>query len=156
LQVPAVFSLSPAEQEAMTQMMSRGYLAQAPNPSQVPFVPHVADPSSLQRPRGSGEPRSMGQQVPSRPLRLHELQAPVQATLQHTPSAQCSEAHSLFALQAAPLIFLPQLPLTHLWPLTHWLSVAHWAKQEPAPELHENGAQIFVAPGLHCPAPLQA
>ena len=68
--------------------VSRAYFEQPPNPSQSPVCPQLARPASLQTLRGSGLSASIGQQVPSRPVRLQETHAPWQATLQQTPSAQ--------------------------------------------------------------------
>ena len=69
------------------------YFAQPPMPSQVPVCPQLAGPWSRQTPRGSGASASIGQQRPSRPVRLQVTQAPLQATLQQTPSAQKPDAH---------------------------------------------------------------
>jgi hypothetical protein len=52
-------------------------------------------------------------QVPTEPVRLQASQAPPQAVLQHTPSTQLPEVHSLLAAHVAPLDFL----LTQLVPL---------------------------------------
>jgi hypothetical protein len=56
---------------------------------------------------------SSGQQVPSCPMRLQEMHAPLQATLQQTPSAQKADAQSDPFWQAAPFGRGPQLPTTH-------------------------------------------
>jgi hypothetical protein len=157
-QVPAVFSRFPVpEQDGIMQIVSRGYLAQAPRPSQRPVVPQLAGPLSRHRPRGSATPRSIGQQVPSRCGRLQELHAPLQARLQQTPSLQWLDLHSLSAAQAAPFILGPQLPATHSWLLPHCPSdVVQDEKQRPLLVSHANGAQMMVAPGLHWPKPLHA
>ena len=68
---------------------------------------------SLQMPRGSGRSASMGQQVPSRPIKLQLRHGPWQATLQQTPSAQKFEAHWSLRWQIAPIISRPQLPSLH-------------------------------------------
>ena len=99
LHVPAVSSRSPSHAGG-TQTVSAGYREQPPNPSHVPDCPHDAALWFLQTPRGSTTPRSMGQQVPSRPVWLHATQAPWQATLQQTPSAQKPEAQSAPFVQA--------------------------------------------------------
>ena len=44
-------------------------------------------------------------QVPTVPARLHRLQAPAHAVLQHTPSTQLPAAHSLAPAQTAPGAF---------------------------------------------------
>jgi hypothetical protein len=68
---------------------------------------------------------------------LQETQAPLQATLQQTPSAQKFEAHSTFISHFAPLGFLPQLSLWHCRPLTHWPFVEHLVKHFPVELSHE-------------------
>src|SRR5438552_18487517 len=103
---------------------------------------------SWQVPRGSGLSASTGQQVPSRPVRLQDTQAPWHATLQQTPSAQKFEAHWSLVAQICPFMRLPQLPATHACPLTHWLLVVQDSKQVPVLVLHENGTQMRVGPGL--------
>ena len=62
--------------DGSTHTVSRAYFAQAPKPSHAPVSPHFAAPLSLQSPRGSGTPWSLGQQVPSRPVWLHATQGP--------------------------------------------------------------------------------
>lgn len=47
-------------------------------------------------------------QVPTEPLTLHALQAPVHAELQHTPSTQRPEAHWLAAEHVLPLQRKPE------------------------------------------------
>jgi hypothetical protein len=111
-QVPGVLRRVPV-QEAGMHWVSAAYFSQPPKPSQVPVVPHEGAPLSTQTRRGSGEPWSIGQQVPRRPGSAHETQPPEQATLQQTPSAQKPDAQSAATLQLAPFIFLPQLALTH-------------------------------------------
>jgi hypothetical protein len=56
---------------------------------------------------------------------LHETHAPLQATLQQTPSTQKPEAQSLASPQVAPLALLPHLSATHCWPAAQRASVAH-------------------------------
>jgi hypothetical protein len=74
-----------------------------------PFV-QEAEPQAV--------PSGIGPQVPSaRPVRTarHPWHRPVQATLQHTPSAQKPVPHSVPALQVAPgALSDTQLPLVHL------------------------------------------
>jgi hypothetical protein len=91
----------------------------------LPVAPHDEAPLSTHTARGSTAFMSTGQQVPPRPGRAHETQPPAHATLQHTPSAQKPDAHSVPILHVAPFIFLPQLPLTHCWPTAHWLDCVH-------------------------------
>jgi hypothetical protein len=79
----------------------------------------------------------------------------VQATLQHTPSAQKPDAQSVPTLQVAPFIFLPQLAFTHCWPLAHWLVWVHASKQAFVVMSQVYGAQMTVGPGRQRPAPSQ-
>ena len=114
-------------------------------------------PRPCRRLRGSGLSASIGQQVPSRPVRLQETQAPWQATLQQTPSAQKLEAHWSLVSQAGAFHALAAAARsTHCCPLTHWLLVVQVSKQSPVAGLHENGTQMRVGPGLQCPPPSQA
>jgi hypothetical protein len=53
----------------------------------------------------------------------------LQATLQHTPSAQKPDAQSALLVHAAPPGFGPQLPATHLTPLTQSVSLRQLGKQ---------------------------
>jgi hypothetical protein len=74
-------------------------------------------------------PADTGEHVPCNPTRLHDRQAPPQAVLQQTPSAQFPDAHSESPIgHRAPFIFLPQLPFTHRRPSTQSLSVAQVEK----------------------------
>jgi hypothetical protein len=154
LQVPAVLSRSPA-QDGAVQIVSAGYIAQPPKPSQLPVRPQVGAPWSGQAPRGSGSPGSTGQQVPSRPTWLQATQAPLQATLQHTPSLQDPDAQSVFFAHTAPRGLGPQLPFTHRTPLTQSPSALHEPKHlfDVASQL--KGAQTVAGPGLHRPAASQ-
>jgi hypothetical protein len=66
-----------------------------------------------QIPCGSAIPVT-GEQVPTVPVRLQDWQAPVHATLQHTPSTQFPLRHSVPAEHDAPLVFSPtHTPPTH-------------------------------------------
>jgi hypothetical protein len=116
--VPGVLRFVPVHEDGM-QVVSAAYFAQLPNPSHLPVVPQVAAVASLHTPRGSARPMSVGQQVPRRSGSAHETQPPPHATLQHTPSAQNFEAHSVLFAQFAPFILRPQLLATHAWPATH-------------------------------------
>jgi hypothetical protein len=60
---------------------------------------------------------------------LQALQAPWQATLQHTPSAQKPDAQSPFIEQTAPRGLGPQLPFTHLTPFAQSPSDMHVTAQ---------------------------
>lgn len=56
-----------------------------------------------------------GLQVPTLPASLHETQAPVQAPLQHTPSAQNPLAQAVAPVQAPPLAVLQAPVPSHAW-----------------------------------------
>ncbi len=58
---------------------------------------------------GSGRPASMRRHTPFEPTWSQAMQAPAQASLQHTLSLQNPEAQSSGPAQPAPFIFLPQL-----------------------------------------------
>jgi len=62
--------------------------------------------SCAQNPRGSTVPGATATQFPIEPVSTQERQAPLQAVLQQTPSAQIAELHSLDAWQGWPAIFL--------------------------------------------------
>jgi hypothetical protein len=99
--------------------VSGAYFAHPPRPSQAPVFPQLAGPSSLQMPRGSAAPGSIGQHVPRRSDWLQVTQPPWQATLQHTLSAQKPEAQSSEVSHAAPFMRLPQLAAVHCCPVAH-------------------------------------
>ena len=151
-QVPAVSSLSPAH-DGRTQIVSAAYFAHEPNPSQAPVWPQLVGPPSLQTPRGSGLPASMGQHVPRRPVWLHDRQAPWQATAQQTPSVQKPDSQSSFFAQLMPFIFKPQLPFVQSWPGAQSALVTHVDAQSCVVVSHVKGTQIFASPGLHAPLP---
>jgi hypothetical protein len=97
----------------------------------------------------------MGQQVPSRPTRLHATQAPPQATLQHRPSLQNPDAQSAFFAQTAPRGLGPQLPATHLTPLAQSPSDVHAGKHLFVLLSQLKGAQTVSGPGLQRPVASQ-
>jgi hypothetical protein len=75
---------------------------------------------------------SVGQQVPFRIGWSHDTQAPWQATLQQTPSAQNPEMQSLLPRgQGSPPLRLPQLPPEQAWPAEHIAAVVQASKQAP-------------------------
>jgi hypothetical protein len=96
---------------------------------------------------------STGQQVPIRPTSEQETHGPEHATLQHSPSAQKPEAHSLSWVQTAPRDFLPQLPFTHFCPAVQSASVLHVEKHWLVVVSQLNGAQMTAAPGTQRPVP---
>ena len=78
-------------------------------------------------------------QVPALPWTAHDLQVPVQAVAQQTPSAQNAELQSSLVPQLAPIGFLPQLPETQNVPVAQSMSIEHVVLHCPAvPQL--NGA----------------
>jgi hypothetical protein len=99
-------------------------------------------------------PRSSGQQVPVWLTWSQDTQAPAQATLQHTPSAQKPEAHSGPFLHVAPFSLRPQLPATHFVPAQS-ASEVHIARHVFVVVSHWNGLQTVVGPALQCPLPSQ-
>jgi hypothetical protein len=83
------------------------------------------------------------------------MQAPLQATLQHTPSLQWPEAQSASAAHTAPRGFGPQLPLTHFTPPAQSSSLAHVEKHLFVFVLQSYGAHTVAGPGLQRPVPSQ-
>jgi hypothetical protein len=97
----------------------------------------------------------MGQQVPSRPVWLQLTHAPLQATLQQTPSVQKPLAQSASFAHTAARGLGPQLPFTHEWPPTQSPSLWQMETQLPLVLSQLNGAQIVAGPGLQRPSPSQ-
>jgi len=81
----------------------------------MPVVPQVLCAWTVHLPCGS-EPLCTSVQVPAELARLHAVQAPVQALLQHLPWAQCRLAHSLSAEQSAAIGFGPHELMFPFWP----------------------------------------
>jgi hypothetical protein len=106
----------PLLQLSAAQSVPIGYLWQLPAPSQVPSVPHELACWSVHDPCGSGPPAGLGAQVPREVDSAQLWQAPVQAELQQTPSAQNPLLHSLPAEQGWPFDFGPQLPFLQVRP----------------------------------------
>jgi hypothetical protein len=103
--------------------------------------------------RGSALPGSTGQQVPSRPVWLHDTHAPWQASAQQTPSVQKPEAQSVLFAQLVPFILRPQLPLMHCTPRPQSLFAVQAPKQSCLLTSHEYGEHTFGSAGAHDPAP---
>jgi hypothetical protein len=113
-QVLAGVSTPPAHTAAW-QGLPAGYFAQPPSPLQVPFCPQLSTGSTRQR-SGSAAPAPSGLHSPGFAGWLQRTHAPVQARLQHTPSAQKPETHSAAEEHAPPSGFLPQLSFMHVRP----------------------------------------
>src|SRR5262245_42245166 len=94
------------------------YFWQPPLPSHLPLVWHEAAVMSLQTPRGSLLPATIGVHLPSAEDSAQLRHAPVQAVSQHTPSTQWVERHSEFAEHARPGSFGPHSPMTQAWPVS--------------------------------------
>jgi hypothetical protein len=101
----ACVSVEPAQVGAR-QIVPVGYRRQAPEPSQVPSLPHDARPSSAQSARGS-VPTSAGTQVPTLFGAEQVQHACVHAVWQQTPSAQKPLAHSPSDAQGLPVCTVP-------------------------------------------------
>jgi hypothetical protein len=119
------------EQLAGLQGVFSGNRVQLPKPSQSPVVAQVL--LSWAGHAESDWPAGMNLQRPKEPTRLHDTQAPLQATLQQTPSVQKPEVQSLSFAHLAPFSFKPQLRFTHCWPAMHW--------------------ELVVQSKAHCPVP---
>ncbi|MEN9797935.1 MAG: hypothetical protein RL653_1631 [Pseudomonadota bacterium] len=82
-------------------------------------------------------PAPSGEQVPSSPATLHAWQVPPHAPLQHVPSTQCPELHSLAPAQGLPLAFCgAQVPEAQWFPGLHSASEPQ-ACRHAAPPLHQ-------------------
>jgi len=84
------------------QTVPMAYLAQPPWPLQTPLWPQVSGGSRRQTRWMSSPPAGTAEHSPGRSGRLQATQAPVQETLQQTPSAQALLAHSVSRSQSAP------------------------------------------------------
>jgi hypothetical protein len=68
--------------------------------------------------------------VPSEPDSAHDVHAPAQAALQHTPCAQNVDWHSADAEHDAPMAFSPHELLLHVVGEMQFWSVVQALKQE--------------------------
>jgi hypothetical protein len=109
LQVEACVSVLP-EQVSGAQTVPAAYFRQAPAPSHLPSVEHIAAVRSLQTPRGSAPPAVIMVQVPSEPATAQLRQAPVQVVAQQIPSTQFPSTQSAATVQVCPSTFWPQVP----------------------------------------------
>jgi hypothetical protein len=83
----------------------------------------------------------------------HERHAPLQASLQQTPSAQKPDRHCPALVQATPSSFRPQVPITQWPPAEQSPSLRQVSRQLPAEQA--NGTQSITAPPWQLPRPLQ-
>lgn len=157
-QVHCGVSLLP-EQLSGAQTVPTGYFRQAPAPSHLPSVPHIAAVRSLQTPCGSAPPAAIDVQVPSEPGTAQLRQAPVQVVAQQTPSAQCPFTQSASALQVWPSTFFPQVPTVLPAGIVQLCPGAHpaWLVQDSvqAPLAHAKFPQVKVLAVRHVPRPSQ-
>jgi hypothetical protein len=145
-----------AAHAASTQTVPAPYLRQAPEPSQVPSVPHEGLPASVHWLGGTGAcPAGITLHVPRLPGRAQDWQVPVQAVAQQTDWLQFPCRHSLPFAQAAPSDFFPHCRAAlHTLGLRHSVEAAvHDVKHAPAAP-HTYGVQVDCVPGWHTPAPL--
>jgi hypothetical protein len=98
-QVPAGMNRSAPSQPPSLHRVPVLYLAQPPWPLQNPLCPQVSGSSLRQTPWGSFSPAGTGEHCPSCSGTLQATHAPVQLTLQQTPSTHSSESHSASLLQ---------------------------------------------------------
>jgi hypothetical protein len=127
------------------------YVVQVPKPSHTPVVPQV-DVAALVH-NACPWPAAIGEHMPTWAVKLQARQAPPQAVLQQTPSAQWTDAHSMSPMQLAPFGLRPHILLTHFRPATQSASLAHEGKHCDVAALHEYGAQMVDAPSLQWPTP---
>jgi len=87
----------------------------------------------------------MGAQLPTAPATLHASHVPLHAPLQHTPSTQKPDVHSLAAAQDAPATRLAaHVPPLQKAPALQSESAEHGAVQLPAPS---HSAKPHSSPG---------
>jgi hypothetical protein len=91
-------------------------------------------------------------QVPTLPGTAHDLQVPVQVPPQQTPCSQKPELHSGAPPHAAPIGFLPQLPLLQVFGAMQSASVMQIVRQRLS-VAQMNGAQVWPAVVRQVPRP---
>ena len=149
LQRPGRVAVTPVQAGA-THCVPEAYSRQAALPSHMPSLPQVAAPWSAHWPSGSA-PSGTLVQVPMLPGTAHDRQVPAQAPPQQTPCSQKLELHSGPPPQAAPIGFLPQLPLMQLLGARQSVSPVQIVRQRlSAAQL--NGAHDW--PGVDAQVPL--
>jgi hypothetical protein len=155
------------EQLSGAQMVPVGYFRQAPAPSHLPSVEHIAAVRSLQVPLGSAPPAAMDVQVPSEPETAQLRQAPVQVVAQQIPLAlppplpptQCPFTQSASAAQVWPSTFFPQVPTVppvgtvQVWPGAQSAWLEQYSVQ--APPVHAKFPQVNVLAVRQVPSPSQ-
>src|SRR5262245_64091453 len=119
----------------------------------MPSVPQVFPPRSAHWPSGSA-PSGTLVQVPTLLGTAHDRQVPVQVPPQQTPCSQKPELHSGPPPQAAPIGFLPQLPLMQLLGGTQSASPEQIVRQRSS-VAQLNGAHDCPGVVSHLPAPSQ-
>lgn len=80
---------------------------------------------------------------------------PQTGAAQHAPSTQLPESHSVAPVQAAPVGFLPQLPLTQNRPATQSMSVVQMVLHTLPAESQTNVPQLCVCAAGQVPFPSQ-
>ena len=158
MQPPLPSQVETALRTAMAQVagahsVPAGWKRQPPSPSQVPSLPQLDDFSSTQTLRGSGCPSPVFVHMPGAVGMAHERQAPLQASLQQTPSTQKPERHMVPVVQLAPSSLSPQLPIRQ-WPPAEQSASLRQVSRQPAAE-QAKGAQSITAPPWQLPWPLQ-
>jgi hypothetical protein len=123
-------------------------------PSQTPFVPHEAEPMSLQLVAGSLLPTATFVQVPAVLAdALHDLQVLLHSVAQHTPCLQNADLHSDPSAHTVPFSLRPHDPLMHTAGDAQSPLLLQAALQAPAP--HRNGEHDRDAGLTHLPLPSQ-
>jgi hypothetical protein len=98
-------------------------------------------------------PAGTAEQVPTVPASAHDRQVPAQLVAQHTPCSQNPALHSAAEAHAAPIGFLPQLPIAQVLGALHWADVMQVVAQA-APVPHTYGSQVDGVAARQLPLPL--
>jgi hypothetical protein len=141
--------VAPALQLPATHWVPLAYRRQAPEPLQVPSLPHV-DTAAIAHwlATAGAPPAGINEQVPILPVWLHDWQVPLQSRSQHTPCEHAPESHSSPIVQAALLGFLPHMFVVALHVLAakqsaDEVAVVHDVLHARLPS-HRNGSQRVV------------
>jgi hypothetical protein len=161
MQVPARVSvLAIVSQRGSRQTVPSRYFWQPPWPSQRPSLPQLAGPWSRQALAGSFSPRAArwsmapartGRQRPRASGLAQNVQGPVQALSQQTPSTQNFEAHWSLLVQSCPAPLGPQLPVTQLAGAMQSSALVQLLRQVPSSQVE--GAQVIAEPCTQAPSP---